>query len=448
MTSTDELVRERHGAVLSARINRPDSRNALNAAVMGGIGAAVLEAESDPEIRAIVLTGTGDRAFCAGMDLAAFASGDKLGSDSPEMRAFQRFSKGEIAIPVVGAANGTAVGGGLELLLGCDVIVASAAAKFGLPEVKRGLFPGGGGTFLGTRIPLAVALELDPDRRPDRRRPRQPARLGQHRRPGSGRAAHRARARRADRGQRAPGTGGVQGARPARRHRRRPRHRASGALVFGRVLQRRRQGGRHRLHGEADAALAGQMTSVRAAVCPQHGDPDVVRLERIPAPTPAPGQVKIRVAAAAVNFPDVLLVANKYQVSVPAPFVPGSEFAGVVTEIADGVADFAVGDRVTGTGMHGAFAEEIVADAGRLTAVPAGVALPQAAAFGVAHRTAYHALRSVARLRAGDDIVVLGAGGGVGLAAVQLAVELGATVTAAASSADKLDAAASTARRT
>jgi enoyl-CoA hydratase/carnithine racemase len=160
MTATDELVRERHGAVLCARINRPDSRNALNAAVMTGIGATVREAESDPEIRAIVLTGTGDRAFCAGMDLQAFASGEKLGADSPDMLAFQRFSKGEIEIPVVGAANGTAVGGGLELLLGCDVIVASAAAKFGLPEVKRGLFPGGGGTFLGTRIPMAVALEL------------------------------------------------------------------------------------------------------------------------------------------------------------------------------------------------------------------------------------------------------------------------------------------------
>lgn len=160
MTSTDELVRERHGAVLLARINRPASRNALNAAVMGGIGTAVLEAEADPDIRAIVLTGTGDRAFCAGMDLAAFASGETLRADSAERQAFERFAKGEIAIPVVGAVNATAVGGGLELLLGCDVIVASAAAKFGLPEVKRGLFPGGGGTFLGTRIPMAVALEL------------------------------------------------------------------------------------------------------------------------------------------------------------------------------------------------------------------------------------------------------------------------------------------------
>lgn len=184
------------------------------------------------------------------------------------------------------------------------------------------------------------------------------------------------------------------------------------------------------------------MTPVRAAVCPHYGDPDVVRLEHLPAPTPSAGQVKIRVAAAAVNFPDVLLVANKYQVSVPAPFVPGSEFAGVVTELGDGVTNVAVGDRVSGTGMHGAFAEEIVADAARLAAVPGEVSLPDAAAFGVAHRTAYHALRAVARLRPGDDIVVLGAGGGVGLAAVQLAVELGATVTAVASSADKLNAAA------
>jgi enoyl-CoA hydratase/carnithine racemase len=161
MTATaDDLVRERHGAVLCLRINRPDSRNALTPAMMCGIGAAVRAAESDPEIRAMVLTGAGERAFCSGMDLQSFAEGDPIIAHSPDMHAFHRFGRGETAIPVVGAANGAAVGGGLELLLGCDVIVASTAATFGLPEVKRGFFPGGGGTLLGTRIPLAVALEL------------------------------------------------------------------------------------------------------------------------------------------------------------------------------------------------------------------------------------------------------------------------------------------------
>ncbi|MGV9744326.1 NADPH:quinone oxidoreductase family protein [Rhodococcus zopfii] len=182
---------------------------------------------------------------------------------------------------------------------------------------------------------------------------------------------------------------------------------------------------------------------MRAAVCPSYGPPEVVRIESVPAPTPGTDQVRIRIAAAAVNFPDVLLIADKYQISVPPPFVPGSEFAGVVEEVADGVAGVAVGDLVTGTGLVGAFAEEIVANARSLSPVPAGVDARVAAAFGVAHRTAFHTLRSVARVRPGDDVIVLGAGGGVGLAAVQLAVLLGATVTAVASSPEKLTVAAS-----
>jgi NADPH2:quinone reductase len=145
------------------------------------------------------------------------------------------------------------------------------------------------------------------------------------------------------------------------------------------------------------------------------------------------------VQAAAVNYPDVLLVADQYQVSVPTPFVPGSEFAGEVVELADGVTGVAVGDRVFGTGMVGAFAEEAVVSAETLARVPPGVDARHAAAFGVAHRTAYHVLRSVARLQPGEELVVLGAGGGVGLAAVQLGALLGGTVTAVASSAEKLE---------
>jgi NADPH:quinone reductase len=177
---------------------------------------------------------------------------------------------------------------------------------------------------------------------------------------------------------------------------------------------------------------------VRAAVCRSHGPPEVVRLEEMPAPEPAPGQVRVRVAAAAVNFPDVLLVAGKYQITVPPPFVPGSEFAGVVTEIGPGTEGARVGDRVTGTGLYGAFADEVVVKAAGLTPVPDGCELRTAAAFGVAHRTAQHALRTVAGLQPGDELVVLGAGGGVGLAAVQLGAALGASVTAVASSAEKL----------
>jgi enoyl-CoA hydratase/carnithine racemase len=157
---SDVLVRERRGNVLVARLNRPEARNALNAAVLTGLGQAVEEAEADPEIRAIVLTGTGDRAFCAGMDLRSFASGEQGSVDRDAMESFHRLIQGTVTVPVVGAANATALAGGFELLLGCDVIVASSQAKFGLPEVKRGLFPAGNGTFLGTRIPLAIALEM------------------------------------------------------------------------------------------------------------------------------------------------------------------------------------------------------------------------------------------------------------------------------------------------
>jgi NADPH:quinone reductase len=180
---------------------------------------------------------------------------------------------------------------------------------------------------------------------------------------------------------------------------------------------------------------------MRAAVCPGHGPPEVIRLEEQPSPPVAADQVRVRVGAAAVNFPDVLLIANQYQISVPAPFVPGSEFAGEIVELGDGVDGFVVGDRVTGTGLYGAFAEEVAVSVASLTRIPDGVDDRTAAAFGVVYRTAYHALSSMARVQSGDEIVVLGAGGGVGLATVQLAVSLGASVTAVASSDEKLDAA-------
>lgn len=159
--ATDELVQERRGAILVARLNRPEARNALTPSLLRAIGGAMVEAESDPEIRVVVLTGTGDRAFCAGMDLRSFAAGEEMGvGDDDAARGFYRLIEGRITVPVVGAANATAVAGGLELLLGCDLIVASSEAQFGLPEVKRGLFAAGGGTAIGTRLPLSIALEM------------------------------------------------------------------------------------------------------------------------------------------------------------------------------------------------------------------------------------------------------------------------------------------------
>jgi enoyl-CoA hydratase len=155
----NEVVVEQRGNVRVLRINRPEARNALTPAVLGGIGRGVESADTDDDVRAVVITGTGDRAFCAGMDLRNFAEGGAE-PDPDGSAAYVRFLRGGAEKPVIGAANATAVAGGFELLLACDLVVASDHATFGLPEVKRGLFPAGGGVQLGRRLPLAVALEL------------------------------------------------------------------------------------------------------------------------------------------------------------------------------------------------------------------------------------------------------------------------------------------------
>ncbi|MDO8389585.1 MAG: NADPH:quinone oxidoreductase family protein [Actinomycetota bacterium] len=177
---------------------------------------------------------------------------------------------------------------------------------------------------------------------------------------------------------------------------------------------------------------------MRAVVCEEYGPPEALVVCDVPLRAAKAGQLQVQVAAAAVNFPDVLICANQYQVSMPLPFTPGSEFAGVVTEVGEGVQGFAVGERVFGSTMAGGFAEYVTAPAEAVRKVPDGVSLNAAAGFWVAHATAYHALRSVAEVQPGDKVVVLGAAGGVGLAAVELAVALGAVVIAGASSAEKL----------
>lgn len=155
------MIREQRGAVMVLRLNRPEARNSLTPELINELGLGIEAAEEDPDIRCIVLTGTGDRAFCAGMDLRGFSEGAApTDADSRGMATFSRLVQGTVKVPIVGAANATAVAGGFELLMGCDMVIASEDASFGLPEVKRGLFAAGGGIFLGTRIPLAIALEL------------------------------------------------------------------------------------------------------------------------------------------------------------------------------------------------------------------------------------------------------------------------------------------------
>jgi NADPH2:quinone reductase len=177
---------------------------------------------------------------------------------------------------------------------------------------------------------------------------------------------------------------------------------------------------------------------MKAVVCNAWGGPDTLALEDLPSPRPGAGEVTITVKAAGVNFPDLLIIQNKYQLKPPLPFTPGAELAGVVKEVGAGVRELRPGDRVVATVNTGAFAEECVATAARVLALPAGVDFADAAALSVTYGTAWHALKDRGRLAAGETLLVLGAGGGVGIAAIDLGKALGARVIAAASSDDKL----------
>ncbi|MET8978815.1 NADPH:quinone oxidoreductase family protein [Streptomyces sp. NPDC004539] len=177
---------------------------------------------------------------------------------------------------------------------------------------------------------------------------------------------------------------------------------------------------------------------MRAARCTAYGPPEGLEVVTLDDPEPGPGEVLVDVHAAAVNFPDVLLVAGRYQVPAPPPFTPGSEFAGVVAALGPGVAGPAVGTPVAGAVLTGAFAEKAVVPVEGLRAVPDGLDMVHAAAFHVTYATAYHALVTVGAGTAGEWVTVLGAAGGVGSAAVDVGSRLGMRVVAAASGEERL----------
>ncbi len=166
--------------------------------------------------------------------------------------------------------------------------------------------------------------------------------------------------------------------------------------------------------------------------------PSGLRVDDLPEAEPAPGEVLIDVRAAGVNFPDVLLSHGKYQFKPPLPFVPGGEAAGVVKAVGKGVTALAAGDRVAATMIHGAFAERIVAPEAAVVKLPDAVGFEVGAATLLTYATTWHALVDRAQLAAGETLLVLGAAGGVGIAAVEIGKLLGARVIAAASSDDKL----------
>ncbi|CAM2173318.1 NADPH:quinone reductase [Paraburkholderia sacchari] len=177
---------------------------------------------------------------------------------------------------------------------------------------------------------------------------------------------------------------------------------------------------------------------MRAIRCNQYGPPETLTLEDLPDLVPGAGHVVIDVKAAAVNFPDVLIIENKYQVKPPLPFTPGAEVAGIVRAAGEGVA-LAPGMRVVAYVGNGGFAEQVLADAAACVPLPEGADFATAAAFTLAYGTSHHAVVDRAALRAGETMLVLGAAGGVGLAAVEIGKALGARVIAAASSDEKLE---------
>lgn len=152
---------ERRGNTLIVTINRPDARNAVNQAVSIGVGDALQQAQDDPEIRAVVITGAGDKSFCAGADLKAISRGENIfHPDHPEW-GFAGYVQHFIDKPIIAAVNGTALGGGTELALASDLVVAQSSAQFGLPEVKRGLIAAAGGVFrIVDQLPRKVAMQL------------------------------------------------------------------------------------------------------------------------------------------------------------------------------------------------------------------------------------------------------------------------------------------------
>ena len=178
---------------------------------------------------------------------------------------------------------------------------------------------------------------------------------------------------------------------------------------------------------------------MKAILCTRYCTPDELELADIPQPTAGAGEALVRVKAAALNFFDLLIIAGKYQVKPPFPFSPASEFAGIVESVGAGVTDIAVGDRVLGSTGHGTAREYIAVPAKQLVKIPEKLDFDRAAGLTVTYGTTLYALRERAQLKSGETLAVLGASGGVGLAAIEIGKIMGARVIACASSAEKLD---------
>ncbi len=183
---------------------------------------------------------------------------------------------------------------------------------------------------------------------------------------------------------------------------------------------------------------------MKAIVCDAWGPPSSLQLRELPSPVPGPQQVLVRTRVAAVNFPDALIVAGKYQFKPELPFSPGGELSGEIIAVGDEVQRLVIGDKVVGIATFGAYAQEVLVEATHVIPLPKDISdedLELAGSFVLTYGTSLHALKDRARARQGETLLVLGAGGGVGLAAVEIGKLLGMRVIAAASTEDKLAAA-------
>jgi NADPH2:quinone reductase len=178
---------------------------------------------------------------------------------------------------------------------------------------------------------------------------------------------------------------------------------------------------------------------MKALLSVQVGGPETLVIEDLPSPEPTPGSVVVQVKACGVNYPDVIIIEDKYQFKPPRPFSPGGEISGVVKAVGEGVTTLEVGDRVLGNMGSGGMREELVVEAWRLVKIPDSMPFDEAAAFLMTYGTSYYGLKDRGHLQPGETLLVLGAAGGVGLSAVELGKAMGARVIAAASSQEKVD---------
>ncbi len=176
---------------------------------------------------------------------------------------------------------------------------------------------------------------------------------------------------------------------------------------------------------------------MKAMMSLEPGGPETLKLTEVETPEPGPGQLRIAVKAAGVNFPDTLIIKDLYQFRPPRPFAPGGEIAGVVDAVGEGVTEFKAGDRVLSGGINGGFATHFIADVGRTHKIPDAMPFDEAAAFMLTYGTSHYALRDRAQIKPGDRLFILGAAGGVGAAAIELGKAFGAKVVAGVSSEEK-----------